>query len=229
MEREFACIHAVLALRPSPFEAENGGYGKSIGLVIDGRIRPDLEMEMSGGVRESEFEIWLVRLGLADGAGLELRVNGGDDRGLARLFPKFGDGDRAHAPHPERPRRDRHAWRQPPAISLTRGGLLKTFPFFGLPPARAAPSFRLPRFSNHLTRCPSTTVSNPAPPSAASVPFSSVSSASNCSNHAANGKPAALPSACRRPNKRVNPLFGFSFPTRGARRVSRLLYFHPSP
>lgn len=49
-------------------------------------------------------------------------------------------------------------------------------PFFGLPAGKVVPSFRPPRPFNLIPRCPSTTASSLAPPSAANVPSSSASS-----------------------------------------------------
>ena len=93
MERELLGIQAVLVLNPFSLKPDDGGFGKGVGLLIDGRVRPDLEGEMPGGVGEGEFQIGLVGLGLAGGAGLELGVDGGNDGGFSREFLEGGDGD----------------------------------------------------------------------------------------------------------------------------------------
>ncbi len=107
MEGEFPGVDAVLVLGPFPFEADDGGFGEGVGLLIDRRVRPDLEVEIAGGIGEHEFEVGFVRFGLAGGAGLELRENRGGDGGFTRLFLEGGDADRTHAPHYEPARRRR--------------------------------------------------------------------------------------------------------------------------
>jgi len=95
-KREIFGIDAVGIHGPLGFEAEHLVEIERIGILVDRRVRPDFDGEMAGGIGEGEFEIGFARLGHAGGAGLELGVDGGNQRFFSGGFLEGGDGDRTH-------------------------------------------------------------------------------------------------------------------------------------
>ena len=90
-------VDAPLVLRPLTLHPYDGLQRQLLRLRVQGRVRPNLQAQRAGRVRENEIEIRLPALRRLHRAGLELRRHRCDQRHVVRLFLEAGNGDQTHA------------------------------------------------------------------------------------------------------------------------------------